>query len=212
MKFAIILAGSLLLSAPACHGQDQKPASEYAGLRDRVKGGDLSVDFASLRISYIDSPESHNAKDTDKQQEEMFQAVKARDFKKAIVNAEIVLENDYTDMDAHFCEFIAYREQGDAKLAEFHRAVFDGLIKSILNSGDGKSKETAYVVAAVHEEYVVLRILKLQPGLQSLVGDKGHSYDLLEAKDPATGKTVKLFFNVDVSMNHLRKALQDTKN
>ena len=211
MKSTIILAGILLMSALTCHGQDPKPASEYAGLRDRVKGGDLSVDFARLRISYIDSPEHHDAKDTDEQMKQMIQAINAHDFKKAIRNAEIVLENDYTDMDAHFGEFIAYREQGDSKASEFHRAVFDGLIQSILNSGDGKSKEKAYVVASVHEEYVVLRVLKLQPGEQSLVSDQGHSYDLLEAKDPATGKTVELYFNVDVSMNHMMKIFGDKK-
>ncbi|MBZ5525605.1 MAG: DUF4919 domain-containing protein [Acidobacteriia bacterium] len=211
MKFAIILAGTLSLSALTCPAQDPKPASEYAGLRDRVKGGDLSVDFARLRISYIDSPEHQNAKDTDDQKTQMIQAINAHDYKKAIHNAEIVLENDYTDMDAHFGEFIAYREQGDAKASEFHRAVFDGLIRSILNSGDGKSKEKAYVVASVHEEYVVLRVRKLQPGEQSLVSDQGHSYDLLEAKDPATGKTVELYFNVDVSMNHMMKIFGDKK-
>jgi hypothetical protein len=211
MKYAIILAGTLLMSVLICPGQDTKTTSEYAGLRDRVKGGDLSVDFARLRMSYIDSPEHQNAKDTDEQNKQMIQAINARDFKKAILNAEIVLENDYTDMDAHFAEFIAYREQGDTKQAEFHRAVFSGLIKSILDSGDGKSKETAYVVVSVHEEYVVLRVLKLQPGKQTLVKDKGHSYDMLDAKDPATGKAVTLFFNIDVSMNQLQKIFGDKK-
>lgn len=206
-----VLSGVILICALMCSAQTPKPVSEYAGLRDRVKSGDLSIDFARLRISYVDSPERHDAKDTDKQKKEMIAALNAHDFKKAIENAEIVLENDYSDMDAHFVEFIAYREQGDAKPSAFHRSVFDGLIQSILNSGDGKSVEHAYVVASVHEEYVVLRVLKLQPGEQTLVSKNGHSYDALKAKDPATGKTVDLFFNVDISMNHMMKIFGDKK-
>jgi hypothetical protein len=211
MKIAIILAGALLLPALPGRAQDAKPASEYAGLRDRVKGGDLSVDFARLRLSYIDSPEHEKAKDTDKEEKEIVQAINAHDYKKALRAAESVLENDYTNMDAHFGAFIASREQYDEKAAEFHRAVFSGLVKSILNSGDGKSKDTAYVVVSVHEEYVILRVLKLQMAGQSLVSDKGHSYDVMETKDPKTGETVKLFFNVDISMDRLRKALGDKK-
>jgi hypothetical protein len=58
---------------------------------------------------------------------------------------------------------------------------------------------------------VILRVLSLQPAHQSLVEDQGHSYDVMEAKDPKTGETVTLFFNVDISMNRLKKALGDKK-
>jgi hypothetical protein len=196
--------------------QNEKPAakaasSEYAGLRDRVKSGDLSVDFKRLRISFVDSPEYRAAKDTDQAKTAMFKALNAHDFKKATQNADVVLENNYTNMDAHFAESIAYRELGDAGKADFHHAVFDGLIKSILNSGDGKSKATAYVVASVDEEYVVLRVLGLRPNKQSLAHDQGHSYDVLEANDATTGKTVTLYFNADVPMNHLMNIFGDKK-
>lgn len=223
MKSAMFSLGALLLVAAAfpCQGQNQvhtqnqvqaqKSTSEYAGLRDRVKSGDLSVDFKRLRIAYVSAPEYHEAKDTEKETTAMIAAVNARDFKLAIQNADVVLENNYTDMDAHFVEYIAYRELGNAAQAGFHRSVFDGLIRSILNSGDGKSRETAYVVALVHEEYVVLRVLGLRPDKQSLDQDKEHSYDVLETKDPESGKAVKLYFNVDVSMNHLMNIFGDKK-
>jgi hypothetical protein len=192
-----------LLAALAGFGQDQPAASEYASLRDKVKGGDLAADFKRLRISYVGSPESQKAKDTDKQKQQMIAAINTKDFPKALKNANAVLDNDYSDIDAHFAEYIAYRELGDAKQADFHHAVVDGLIKSILDSGDGKSMETAYVVASVHEEYVILRFLGLQLHEQSLAHAHGHSYDVLDTKDSKSGKTVKLYFNIDVSMNHM---------
>lgn len=201
----------LLLVLLAGFGQDKPAASEYASLRDKVKSGDLSADFKKLRISYVGSPESQKAKDTDKQKREMIAAINSKDFRKAIKNADVVLDNDYSNIDAHFAEYIAYRELGDAKQADFHQGVFQGLVKSILDSGDGKSMETAYVVASVDEEYVILRVLALQPHGQSLANDQGHSYDVLDAKDPKSGQTVTLYFNVDVSMNHMMNILGGKK-
>lgn len=198
IKSGWVAAIVLVAAALAVGGQGQKAASEYAGLRDQVKSGDFSVDFQRLRMSYVDSPEFKKARDTDEQRTQMIQAVNAKDYKLAIKNADVVLENNYADMDAHFGKYIAHRELGDAKQAEFHRHVFDGLIKSVLNSGDGKSIETAYVVVSVHEEYVVLQVLGLQPQGQSLLHDQGHSYDVMKAKDRKSGEAVTLYFNADI--------------
>ncbi|MFI5105158.1 MAG: hypothetical protein ACHP79_09570, partial [Terriglobales bacterium] len=90
----LVALAFIALTAPLAvraQSQAQKP-SEYAALRDRVKGGDQSVDFARLRISYIDSPEFENAKDTSEESTKMSEAFKAREFKQVIKNAEVVLE------------------------------------------------------------------------------------------------------------------------
>jgi Domain of unknown function (DUF4919) len=203
MRPAAILAVPLLFTSVLVCNQATSSVSEYAALRDKVKSGDLSIDFKRLRISFVDSPESRQARDTEEQSKKMVEAINAKDFRKALKNADVLLENDYTDMDAHFAEYIAFREMGDSKQADFHRAVFDGLIRSILNSGDGKSEDTAYVVASVHEEYVVMRALGLQPKGQSLARKDGHSYDVMEVKESKSGQTSTVYFNVDVSMNHM---------
>ena len=196
---------------PQSQVQTPQPKSEYASLRDRVKSGDLAADFKRLRIAYVGSPEYQKAKDTDDEKRAMLRALDSRNFRKALQNAEVVLDNNFTDMDAHFVEYIAYRELGEAAKSDFHHSVFRHLVKSILDSGDGKSTEGAYVVASVDEEYVVLRVLGLRLVRQSLDQDKGHSYDVLETKDPESGKSVKLYFNVDVPMGRLMSILGDKK-
>lgn len=197
MKASTVLIMQLLLAAAAW----SQAASEYAGLRDRVKKGDLDVDFKQLRVSYISSPEYKKAKDTSEESKEMIQSINAKDFKKAIKNADVVLQNDYSDMNAHFAEYIAYRELGDGKQADFHHSVFDRLVNSILKSGDGRSKESAYVVVSVDEEYVVMRVLGLRLKNQSLVRDNGHSYDVLQTEGVKSGEKAELYFNVDLPMN-----------
>jgi uncharacterized protein DUF4919 len=193
--------------ALACSGQDDKksePAgpSEYATLLARVQGGDLSIDFQRLRFSYMESPERHQAKDTSDQEKQMWKALNTDDYKEAIKGADAVLAGKFVDMNAHFVESHAYTGLHDTNKAEYHRAVFKGLLDSILHSGDGKSTKTAYVVIAVDEEYVVLNVLGLRPGSQALLGDGGHHYDRLDATNPKTNETVLLYFNVDIPIKH----------
>ena len=111
-------------------------------------------------------------------------------------------EQEFVDMDAHFAEFIAYRELQDKPKADFHQAVFAALLRSITGNGDGKSTKTAYAVISVHEEYVVLRTMGLQPSKQSVVNENGHSYDRLETQSRETGATVVVYFNVDIPFKH----------
>ena len=150
----------------------------------------------------MDSPERQAAKDTDEQAEAMISAINANDFPAALKNADVVLANDYVDLDAHFAEYVANRELHRDSEANFHKAVFDGLLRSITDSGDGKSDMTAYVVISTHEEYLVLRVMGLVPNRQSLKHSNHHSYDVLEAKDPKTNQIVTLYFNVDIPFKH----------
>jgi hypothetical protein len=132
----------------------------------------------------------------------MFEALKKKDYAKAQHNADVVLENEFVDLDAHRVEQIACEALNDEQKARFHEAVARGLLRSILDSGDGKSAATAYVVISVHEEYIVLQILGLMPSGQSVVHLDVHSYDVLETKKKDSGAGVKLFFNVDIPFKH----------
>jgi hypothetical protein len=199
--------GQTQQSAPApktepSQATTQEQPSDYASLLARVKSGDLTIDFKQLRFSWIDSPERHKAKDTNEEKEKMFVALNSKDFKNVIKNGDVVLEQEFVDMDTHFAEFIAYRELQDKPKADFHQAVFAALLRSITDNGDGKSTKTAYVVISVHEEYVVLRTMGLQPGKQSVANENGHSYDRLETRSRETGATVVVYFNVDIPFKH----------
>lgn len=73
-----------------------------------------------------------------------------------------------------------------------------------LASGDGMSKETAYVIyeksegTGVPKEYVILRYLGLKPLGQALIFDdkSGKPYDMLTVLDPASGKEREVWFDI----------------
>jgi hypothetical protein len=70
-------------------------------------------------------------------------------------------------------------------------------IDQVMAKTDGKTRETAYKVKSVGDEYEILRRLKLRPDVQSLImDDKGRPYDMLSAIDPATGGKVELWFDI----------------
>lgn len=190
----LLAAGSLF-----CYAQQK---SDYARLLARVRAGDMTVDFKQMRFAYMDSPEYKVAKNTDAEAEAMIAAVNGGDFPAAIKNADVVLAGDYVDLDAHFAEYVAHRELHHDAESQFHKNVFDGLLHSITNSGDGKSEQTAYVVAQTHEEYVVIRMFGLTLNKQSLKRVNHHAYDVIDATDPQSSQKVTLYFNVDIPMKH----------
>jgi hypothetical protein len=132
----------------------------------------------------------------------MSDALNKKDYPAALKDAEAVLESNYVNIDAHFVALVANKEMGAMDKAEFHRTIFRGLINSIRNSGDGKSLETAWVVINVHEEYVLLRVLGFRPSQQSLVNQKGHSYDVMKVKNAEDGTDQTFYFNVDIPFKH----------
>jgi hypothetical protein len=194
IPMCLLAAGSLF-----CYALQK---SDYARLLARVKAGDMMVDFKQMRFAYMDSPEYKAAKNTDAEAEAMIAAVNGGDFPAAIKNADVVLAGDYVDLDAHFAEYVAHRELHHDAESQFHKNVFDGLLHSITNSGDGKSEQTAYVVIQTHEEYVVMRTFGLTLNQQSLKRVNHHAYDVIDATDPQSSQKVMLYFNVDIPMKH----------
>ena len=72
-----------------------------------------------------------------------------------------------------------------------------GRVAKIFKTGDGRTKATAYKVKNVGEEYQILRAYGLEPGVQGLVTDNdGKAYDVLTAKNPKTGETLDLWFDI----------------
>jgi hypothetical protein len=71
-------------------------------------------------------------------------------------------------------------------------------IAALVASTDGATRETAYKVASVEDEYAILRARHLRSGEQSLIlgeGDDKGAYDTLEAAD-RNGAKLTLWFDI----------------
>ncbi len=195
----VIFAAASAVTLPKDAASDQ-----YLNLLARLRQGDITVDFLELRRAYADSAEYTDATDSD-ELKAMYGAYHRGDYKEALKHSQQLLAKCYLDIDAHQVAFLANREMHVDEEAEFHHRIAHGLIQAIFQTGDGKTAETAWQVLTVHEEYVVLGVLGLQPGSQSLVHKGKHSYDVLEPTDPKTHEKVTLYFNIDKPMEHMSK-------
>ncbi|MBI2266265.1 MAG: DUF4919 domain-containing protein [Armatimonadetes bacterium] len=210
MMNKVLLFAVLLLLPLSMGAQSQEKApDQYEVLLERLKAGKGTVDFKDLRMAYADTP-GYDPYGTGKDnvRKQMFTALKEKKYENALQHAESILKNTYVDIDAHIVSVEAYEALGKPEQAGRHKQIARGLIGSILESGNGKSPETAFPVIFVHEEYLVLSILRLQPKSQSLVTVQGHSYDKLETVHSGTQKNVTLFFNIDVISKWLTKTFQ----
>ena len=202
---AFLSLGLILTFSPVASYSKQESKSSYESLLERVKKGDPAVDFTALRLAYADNPPKDGGGIDPDTSQAMFSALREKKHGKAIEYAEKVLKGKYVDINAHLVASTAYKEKGDAEKEKFHRYVAEGLIKSILSSGDGRSKETAFTVISTDEEYVILRVYGLMPGSQSLLDANGHHYDRLDATNPKTNEKVTLYFNIDRPYGALEK-------
>jgi hypothetical protein len=107
-----------------------------------------------------------------------------------------VLDYEFVNRGLHLATEDAYRKIGNGAKADVHKNVAEKLLRALLASGDGKSAETAYHVLSIGEEYFIMRQFGYTVSSQSLLMVKDRPYDLLNGKDPKTGKDVSVYFDI----------------
>lgn len=206
-KTAFIVFCLFLLQAA---GQAQKPAEKvsYETLLERVKKQDASVNFQELRLAYTETKQYNPYGGDRETRKAMFAAVKAAQYDQALSFSEKILAANYLDINAHFGAYVANRELGHSEKADYHKNVFQRLLKSISESGDGKTIETAFIVISVDEEYALFNFMGLRPTAQTLIEDKGHRYDKMTVTDPKNDQNITFYFNIDKPFNWLDNSLK----
>jgi hypothetical protein len=171
---------------------------DYAKLVARAAARDKTVDFRAMRFAYLKSAARQRAGGRggeDVMAEQMLAAAKERDDTKVRAAAESLLSVNYVDLRGQAFLSMACQRLHDASCAAQADFVTRGLARSIFDSGDGKTCQTGWEVAAIDEEYFVLNVLEVTPKMQSLLTGSP-SCDLLETTDK-DGKSATFFFRID---------------
>src|SRR5882762_1038984 len=201
-KLAIVL-----LCTPLAHGKDNPAATaNYEKALQKLKSGDLKIDFKALRLDCAASKYECQA-DAD-EVKLLFSLLNDKKFDEALKKVNQILEKVFVDAELHYIAFTANSESGNKEKAEFHKAAIRGLLDSIQENKHGHSEEDAFVVINVHEEYTFLQFSNMQVTKQSLSHKDGHTYDIMVCKDMSDkGREVTAYFNVDIPTQSLRDAL-----
>ncbi len=182
--------------------------SSYADLLAKLKGGDTSVDFRALRLAYSETKEYSPDSISIEQRKNLFQLLTDKKYDEAVAASEAILKTNYVEINSHQVLAVAYRELGNAKKFDFHLKVYKGLIESIISGLDGKSTSTAFTVISDEEEYDLIQGFGFVVESAAVdLTEKGHHYDVRSVRNPKTNESQKVYFNVDIIWNAMKKKL-----
>ena len=191
-------------------GQTKKPEfsklPKYENLLKKIKKGKKDVNFFDLRMSYTRSKDYKPSNpELDSLRKKMIQELNSKEYKNAIKLADSILGKEFVDMYAHYTCYYAYSALSDSVKASYHVYIMDKLLNSVVESGDGKSKESAFLIISSNEEYFLIFIYKLQVSDKSFTNLNGEPFDVFKAIDPETKESFELFFNTSLIMNQQNK-------
>lgn len=129
------------------------------------------------------------------------------DFVKALDHAEAGLKTAPFNINLLMLKSAALAKLDQPEKAAAVEARWQGIVDSILVSGDGKTPQTAFQVIAVDEEYGLLHLIGAQVLSQSLVPDGNSQYDAMKVRFNGSDKEVTLYFNVDIPLAWMNRQL-----
>ena len=202
--------------AAATYAQRRQSQSRYTELTTRATQGDQAVDFAILRSVYpfTDQWDPYGNK-TMALLEQAAAAAKGKDCASALEKLDAILKIDFTIDAAHALRSECLAATGRDAASRIESDIADGLIHSLLDSGNGNTEATAYLVVTQREEMDVLanRHLDVKLRQTQIRGGNGHYYDEIQctaAADAAAVKTVYFDVSSFVDGRKSRLAAVDT--
>lgn len=198
---AMILAGALVRAAP-----DSATQLIPAGAPLPAFTLEDPHDFDALREAWGRRLDYHALCEETLPTDAWAEAEKAEDYAKAYEIASKWLATCPVVERVHLWAYGDAQHLGDASRMDIHKRWYQGLIQSVLKTGDGKSPETAWKTISVPEEYAVLQYFGLVRGTQALVTHPV-MIDKLTAKPRAGGDPVDLYFNPELHFARLAHEL-----
>jgi hypothetical protein len=177
---------------------------EYKRLLVQAFDNISQANFDAIRQAYSESAE-YAPYATPPDMTPLKAAMDAEKWAEAGVMCAEMLQADYLQINLHLLMAHLYDQVDEKTRANWHLAFANGLTRSIMDSGDGRSFETAIKVIAIREEYDVIRLLGLRPLRQELVSHEGHRYDVIDVADQEGNPQGQLFFDVEALQTHLER-------
>ncbi len=172
--------------------------ARYAELVTQAEAGDQTIDYTQLRADY---PYSEHwdpyGNKTDGLMQQAEAAVNGGDCRQAMTLLDQVIETDFTIDSAHALRSDCLKASDPARAA-IESQIADGLVRSLMNSGNGDSEPTAYVVGTMWEERDILanRHIQLKTRQTRLRGGGGRYYDLASGVSLKDGvQAHKIYFD-----------------
>lgn len=163
-----------------------------------LESGNTEIEYKKFRESFIESEQFKIASKKSKEfidlKKEMYNQMSESNYDSVISITKNMLSIDYTNMTAHKILRQTYKIIGNTINAEKYKTIQFGLLKSIVNNGDGKSCESGWPVIQVSEEYFILNMLELKL-LEQSIDNTGGVCDKMKVEND-NGEKITYYFEI----------------
>jgi hypothetical protein len=191
--------------AAAAYAQRKQFQARYVALTTKATQGDHSIDFTVLRSLYPFTDQwDPYGNQTAALLDQAAAAAKGRNCTPALEKLDRVLKLDFTIDAAHALRSDCLAATGQESASKIESDIANGLVHSLMDSGDGASEASAYVVVTQREEMDVLanRHLVVKLRQTQIRGSNGHLYDQVQATSAHDGESVEtVYFDVSSFVN-----------
>jgi hypothetical protein len=171
---------------------------KYEAYKKRVLAGDLNIDWRDFRLAATLGEVSHGF-DSQPVHDQFVEDLDAERYDKALAESQTVIDHNLADGEGHLLAMTVLEKMGRNEEAKKQEAILNAIGKSIMESGDGGSAETAWFTVAPSETvFFMTEALGAQIEGQELVHLNGHAYDKLTVLD-RQGKRRVVWFNTDTN-------------
>ncbi len=199
----VAIAASLTLSCALVHAEPESAAELTPAGAPLLAD---STDFDALRVAWGRRMDYRALCEASLPIVGWAEAEQAKDFVKAYDIAAKWLATCPVVERVHMWAYSDAKQIGDTSRMDMHKRWYQGLIGSVLKSGDGKTPETAWKTISIAEEYAVLQFFGLARTAQALLTHPA-KVDKLTAKPVAGGDPVDLYFNPELHFARLAREL-----
>src|SRR5262249_32126913 len=147
-----LLAAAILQLVAARAAEAPDAEAKYQSMLAAAKANPATTDWQALRFAHADRP-SFSLFAANDGRRAIHAAQTAGDWQEVLAAADKVLDVDYIDGEAHLAAAVAYSRLGKSDDAKREQTIAVAIFKSMMPNGDGKSREHAFVVISVSEEY-----------------------------------------------------------
>ncbi|MDX9790198.1 MAG: DUF4919 domain-containing protein [Candidatus Kapabacteria bacterium] len=176
----------------------------YPNLYERYANNDTSLSITDYRYLYYGhslqayfNPNIIHTDDSVKALRKLTRAENSDPVRVAQL-AEFVLRLDPFSLEAIFSAGVAYEVLGDSAKSGIYIDRYFKIIKAILESGSGKTTDSALVVNSISDEYSVIYALGLKPLSQGLIEENGKNYDLIQVDEDNKLGLKSVYFDVEL--------------
>lgn len=167
----------------------------YQKMLFKYKGLPKSIDSVEAQHLYYGRTFLDKTISTsDKSFKKLLDDFKKQDYAETITKANQLLSVDPTNLDLLMIMLQCYDKQQDVKNFTYYLSQFKLLTSAILDSGDGKSEDSAYLVNSVGDEYILINVIQIpRQASRSSKPATGGMFDIWENNNTKT--YIKVIYN-----------------